>query len=551
MPTGLGKTLVAAHLPSYVGMQRRERMLFLAHRKDLVRQSADKFRQINPNLRVTIDRAQYLPDPNAEIVIGSTATLGMLNEGDPDLFSERLLKYDRDSVKYIQLDEVHTSVASETHLQILRYFRAYKAEPENNDPSKLLIGYTATPNRPDGIGLDTIFDKIAFGDTYGLKEAIRDGWLARVTGYRIETDISLDNVKMRHGDFQTSDLENTVNTPERNRLIVEKYKELGNGRPAIGFTVDVMHSHDLANEFNRQGIVAAPISGPTSDVERMRLYRAFVDREIAVLLSCGVLSVGWDCPAAEVALMCRPTRSNLWYIQAVGRVLRPYPAPEEKLKPIKEKAVVLDFCDLCHRHKLMSIPSLFGLNPDFDLRGSDAVRTIDEIEELQEAKQLSLAHVRNMQELRSMVEHIDLLAAPEVPEEIKSLSRFAWLTGINGYRLTIPGRIVLSVRENSLGKYSVYKNVDGTKQAVYDGIDSLESSIKLADQLVPNESKRVLMLDAGWRSEKPTDKQIAALARLDKGMVAKFGSFGAFEEFMMSNFSRGQLSSMISDRHKN
>lgn len=547
LPTGVGKAHIAAHLPDAIGM-RRNQMLFLVHRNELADQAVRQFRKANPHRSVTLDRAHHKPDLNADIIVASTATLGQLNEGDPELFSERIRAYNPERVRYVQHDESHTLANSETHIQVLRYFKLYKSEPENCDPSKLLVGWTATPNRPDGIGLDTIFDKVVY--QRDMREMIDAGWLAPLAAYRIETQVDINDVKSSHGDFQIADLERTVDTPERNRLMVEKYRELGRGQPAIAFTVDIAHSHDLASEFRRVGIVAEPISGNTSEHERRRIFAGFRDGEIAVLISCGVLTVGFDAPNATVALMGRPTRSGLLYRQMCGRVLRPYPAPEDG-PPIKKEAIIIDFSDLCLKHRIITAATLFGLHADFDLKGARGNEAIKEIEESQQKyAQLSLGAFRDLQTLRSIVERIDLFKLPSIPDAVRAYSKFAWLeSSSESYRLGIPQGLVLTIRPNALGRFEVSSLKDGHKTVVYDNVDTITTAFSLADGLVPQQVRRVLYSDAGWRSDPPSSRQIQALAKLDRDMFNRFGrDITKFEEYIRASFTKGEISSMITER---
>jgi superfamily II DNA or RNA helicase len=81
---------------------------------------------------------------------------------------------------------------------------------------RLLIGVTATPNRSDAIGLECVFQTIAY--SYGLKQAIEDGWLVPPVPWVIETKTSLDQVRTTAGEFNQKDLAEAVNTPERNAL---------------------------------------------------------------------------------------------------------------------------------------------------------------------------------------------------------------------------------------------------------------------------------------------------------------------------------------------
>src|SRR5690349_14269370 len=78
--------------------------------------------------------------------------------------------------------------------------------------------------------------------TRGICEMIADRYLSPITGWRVDTDLSLDNVKVRHGDFVESQLARVVNTPLRNHLLVKAYRDYSPGRRTIVFCVDVAHA---------------------------------------------------------------------------------------------------------------------------------------------------------------------------------------------------------------------------------------------------------------------------------------------------------------------
>jgi DNA repair protein RadD len=61
-----------------------------------------------------------------------------------------------------------------------------------------------------------------------------------------------------------------------------------------------------------------------------------------VLVTVDVVSEGFDCPGAAVAILLRPTQSEGLYLQQVGRVLRPASG--------KPHAIVLDHVGNVHRH---------------------------------------------------------------------------------------------------------------------------------------------------------------------------------------------------------
>lgn len=534
-PTGVGKTEIFAHIPEYIGLGKGEQLMLLVHRNELVDQAAKRFQKYNPNLKVSIERAHMVADADADIVVASVATIGKYDSTHPEGYSRRLLGFSPDRIKYLVIDEIHHAPGNASYLNVIRYFGLAKTQ---HPAGRLLLGFTATPSRGDNIGLDAVLDKIVF--TRDIREMITAGWLVPITAFRVETFLSLDDVKVSHGDFQTKSLEETIDTPERNQLIVDKYRELGGGKQGIAFTVDVKHSHDLAAQFRKNGIVALPLSGDTPDEERQRILAAYSRREIAVVTSCGVLNEGVDIPIATVGMMARPTKSGLLFRQQLGRLLRTHDG--------KQAAIIIDFVDNSYKHRLVTLPTLFGLPPDFDVAG-DVIDTLEEVEEIQEDNQIGLAGLRSLTELRSLVESLDLLRPPTIPEHIKALTPYSWLCGLSdSYSISIPGADVLSIRETALG-FDVVNLKNGVRVPIYVNVASLETAFKLADALIPADVRRMLNSGAKWRTDPPSDKQIRALARLDKEMYSRFGGdMQRFSTYIRSAFTKGDVSNLIDQR---
>lgn len=216
---------------------------------------------------------------------------------------------------------------------------------------RLLIGLTATPKRSDNRGLDDIFQTIAY--SVPMSALVDLGQLARPIGIRIGTSVDLTGIATRQGDFATGQLEQVVNTPERNQLVVDAYLKHAKGRKrAIAFCVDVAHVEALCETFLANGVNAESIIGTTDKAARADIYHRFKLGETNVLISCMVLTEGFDEPLADCALMCRPTQSQSLYIQMAGRVLR--------FVSGKHDALIIDFVDVTSRHTLATILSLKG-----------------------------------------------------------------------------------------------------------------------------------------------------------------------------------------------
>ena len=126
----------------------------------------------------------------------------------------------------ILVHNCHIAPRSRYHYQTYEHFHCLKGA-RDRDPDTLHIGFTATPTgRSDGIGLECLYDEIVY--QYDLREAIRDGWLADVVGYRAETTVDISRVSTNRmtGDFSVKPLEDAINNPGRNHLVAEKYLEI-------------------------------------------------------------------------------------------------------------------------------------------------------------------------------------------------------------------------------------------------------------------------------------------------------------------------------------
>lgn len=100
--------------------------------------------------------------------------------------------------------------------------------------------------------------------------------------------------------------------------------------PSLFFTASIQHALDLSAVLRGHGVRVYPLSGKTPTEERKKLVRLMREGAIDGVASCDVISTGFDCPVAMAAFMAKSTKSGLWYRQAIGRVLRPYPAPQGK-----------------------------------------------------------------------------------------------------------------------------------------------------------------------------------------------------------------------------
>ncbi len=431
----------------------------------------------------------------------------------------------------------------------------------NDDPGKTLTCFTATANRSDNIGMENIVDAMPF--SRDILTMMRTGlmvngelrpWLSPVRSFRCETEVKLDGISIRQGDFATKELEDAVNTPARNKLIVEKHLELGEKMTFFAFTVDVQHTNDLAAAFGEAGIKAYPYSGSTPDGERRRLMAAIRAREIDGLISCDALTVGVDVPNLGVLHFARPTKSPLLFQQQFGRGTRPYPAPEQYAGWqgwVKPYCVTIDYVDVCAKHPAQSVPNLFGLRPDFNMKGKKALEVVDQVEKLvAKAPGVNLTLFNDVDKLASAVTEINLFAKPVVPDEIRQNSQLAWTTGMAAgtYQLSFE-KSLISIKQNTLGQYDIFRHVQGVKTPLGSAAD-LQRALSLAEIEVPSEWFVRLQADAQWRFAPVTDKQLGYYAKLYPEVRKNYGTDADFATAIKARYDKGELSMLITQRSK-
>ena len=494
LPTGTGKTVIFARFPSFFRMKKR--MLVLAHRAELLNQARDKLLAANPDLKVEIEQAERSASEDCDVIVASVPTLGRRG-------SRRLAGIDPDQFSIVVIDEAHHATA-ETYKRIVDYLGLKKS-----DTQKLLVGFTATPKRSDGIGLDEIFDEISFSRS--IPEMMQAGYLAPVAGYRVETDVDLAGVKTSMGDFVVGDLSDAVNIESRNALVVKAFRELVPDRRTIVFGVDVAHARALAEAFLHYGVKAAPVTGETPPAERSQTLADFSSGEIQVVTNCMVLTEGYDEPGVDGIILARPTKSTLLYTQMIGRGTR--------LHPGKTDVTVVDVVDNSSKHRLVTLPSLFGLTENFNLKGkttTEVQRAMRWVEANRPWVQTELA--TDLDDLRLRCTRINLVDL-RVPDPIRRIARFAWSgIGRHGYRLGLGQGESLTCERTLLEQWEVTLSspnpeLDGSRIL---SERQLASAILKAEDYVRRvrpDALDLVDLQAAWRSRPATEKQLERLKR--------------------------------------
>lgn len=343
LATGGGKSVVMSYLiPKIRGFNpKRKKTLVLAHKEELVRQIAQTLRRVNPDLEVDIDMRNQRPSSFVDVVVGSVPTLVRLT---------RLEKYDPAEYKAIVVDECHHATAS-SWKKILDYFGALNPELE-----LAVVGFTATLERADGVSLGNVFQEVAYERS--LITMIEQKELCDAQFLSIRLDIDLSQVGTHAGDYEQTELDSHVNTPEVNQQLARSFKKVKlklGLKSTLVFCVSIEHCKTLSGVLQAQGINAQYVTGDTVRHERRAILEDFKTGKIAVLCNVLVFTEGTDIPNIDSLILGRPTKSRPLLTQMIGRGLR--------LHKGKELCHIIDMVDATSVG-ILSVPILFGLPPD-------------------------------------------------------------------------------------------------------------------------------------------------------------------------------------------
>ena len=310
--TGVGKTYLAAF-----DSKTFKRVLFVAHREEILKQAAVSFH----NIRNSDDYGFFNgteKSTDRSVIFASVATLGR-----SEYLNERY--FSKDYFDYIVVDEFHHSVNNQ-YRRIVEYFK-----------SEFLLGLTATPERMDGKNIYEICD---YNVPYeiSLKSAINKGMLVPFHYYGIYDDTDYSGIHIVRGKYDEKELNETyIGNVYRHDLIYKYYRKYGSKR-ALGFCCSREHAEEMAQEFCKRGIPSVAVySNSNSEYaeERSVAIQKLTDGEIRVIFSVDMFNEGVDIPSVDMVMFLRPTESPIVFLQQLGRGLR-------KSKG-KEYLTVLDF----------------------------------------------------------------------------------------------------------------------------------------------------------------------------------------------------------------
>jgi DNA repair protein RadD len=333
MATGSGKTVLIAHVINRA-VARGERVIFLAHRHELITQASARLLAAGVRDHAIL-KAGFPMHLMAPVQVGSVQTIHVR--------AFRSRKIELGDFNLIVIDEAHHSRAA-TYQQIIDAY-----------PNAIIIGLTATPCRGDGLGLGNIFDDLIEGAS--VEALIRDGHLVGTKVYApYRPDLRGVRVDRKKADYDEGQLASAMDRQQLVGDLVTHWLKHAAGRRTVVFATGVKHSVHIRNEFRSAGIAAEHIDGKTPQDERDDILRRLSAGEVSVVSNCQVLVEGWDQPAVSCLILARPTRQLGMFRQMVGRVLRPAPG--------KDHALILDHSGATFDHGFAEDPIYWPLDTD-------------------------------------------------------------------------------------------------------------------------------------------------------------------------------------------
>ncbi len=299
--TGVGKTYLAAF-----DTEDYNKILFVAHREEILKQAEESFLNIYPELKTSFFNGTE-KDESGDIVFASIQTL----------HKDKYLKeyFEKEEFDYIVVDEFHHA-AADSYLSILEYF-----EPQ------FFLGLTATPYRMDNKDIFALCNNNLIYEI-NLRSAINRGLLVPFKYYGIyDPEVDYDKINFNNGKYNKKELEEALSSHKRADLIYKNYLRLS-GKRTLGFCASIEHSRYMAEYFNEKGINAVCVHSSSDKgpyfMERDKVVKKLSQGKIDVIFAVDIFNEGVDIPALDTVLFLRPTESYVVFLQQLGRGLRKF-----------------------------------------------------------------------------------------------------------------------------------------------------------------------------------------------------------------------------------
>ncbi len=293
LATGLGKTWLSAF-----DSEKYNKVLFVAHREEILKQAKTTFKKIRPRS----DFGDYSGgrfEEHSDVLFASIQTLGRekhLNKFPPEYFD------------YIIIDEFHHA-AAKTYRRVIEHFAP-----------KFLLGLTATPDRTDRSDLVGLCgDNLVYRCDF--HEGIERRLLSPFKYFGVADEIDFRNIPWRNGKFDPQSIENAVVTSSRAKNALDQWSQRA-GRRTLGFCVSVKHANYMAAYFAEAGLRTAAVHAGKQSAPRADSLQDLAEGNLDIVFAVDMFNEGVDIPEIDTVMMLRPTESKVLRLQQLGRGLR-------------------------------------------------------------------------------------------------------------------------------------------------------------------------------------------------------------------------------------
>lgn len=327
-PTGAGKSIIITKfMEEVLKAFPNQKLLLLAHRKELIEQNLDKLLKIWPEAPIGIYSAGL-----GKRQLGRKITF----VGIHSIFDKG---YDLEFVDLVLIDECHL-IPPEGEGMYNTLFKALK----HTNPKVRFIGFTATAFRMKTGSL--IDDGGTFTDIscdIPIRRLLNQRHLSPLVSKTPRTQADLTDVKVRGGEFVQSEMEAVFNNSELIRQALNEVETYAKDRKSwLFFCSGVAHAEAVTKDLRNRGYTAEMVSGETPSLFRDQHISDFKQGKIQCLVNCDVFTTGFDAPNVDALILLRGTKSAGLYVQIAGRGMRNFPG--------KKNCLFLDFGGNIERH---------------------------------------------------------------------------------------------------------------------------------------------------------------------------------------------------------
>lgn len=293
LATGLGKTYLSAFFA-----KNYQRVLFIAHRDEILQQAAQAFRNVYAERTIGFYNAQE-KQPQCDVLFASIYTISQ---------SYHLHTFAKDAFDVIIVDEFHHAVAT-TYDKVIRYFTP-----------AFLLGITATPDRLDNKDVYSVCDGNVAIRIHFL-DAIQRQWLAPFQYYGVRDMVDYSSIRWLGTGYDMEQLDNAQLQKDVAQQIFKAWLQHKQTR-TIGFCSTVRQAQFLAHYFRQAGFRAEALSGTTAQQLRHHVRQQLEKGEVDIVFTVDLFNEGVDIPSVDTLLFVRPTESLAIFTQQIGRGLR-------------------------------------------------------------------------------------------------------------------------------------------------------------------------------------------------------------------------------------